>query len=187
MIYKKPGRYLSKPYVSIDGVQLKNSDYTYKYYLGEEEITSKYKLSLADGEESKTVRIVVTGKGNYTNSTAEGTYDVVMRTADAIDLTRAKIVALEKNSRGKDVSVGRQEYTGYAIKPDIRVMTRVNRKWVDVDPSYYNVSYINNLNKGTATILVTGDGENAIGGKTARFAIRSMRFELFRIILGKGK
>lgn len=50
--------------------------------------------------------IVVTGKGNYTNSIAEGTYDVVRRTADAIDLTKAKIVAGDKVN-GKDLKVGK--------------------------------------------------------------------------------
>nr|MCR5356848.1 hypothetical protein [Lachnospiraceae bacterium] len=60
-----------------------------------------------------------------------------------------------------------------------------NKKWVEVDPSLYTVSYINNLNKGSATILVTGDGEKAIGSKTVKFSISAMRFELFRLIFGK--
>lgn len=183
MIYKKPGKYLPKPYVSIDGVQLKTSDYTYKYYLGEEEITAKSKLSLAEGETSKTVRIVVTGKGNYTNTTAEGTYEVVRRGAGSIDLTKAKIVAKDKKN-GKDVSVAKQEYTGYEIEPEIRVMVKVNKKWVDVDPADYTVSYINNVNKGMATILLTGDGEKVVGSKTARFSISTMRFDVFKLIFG---
>ena len=183
MIYKKPGKYLSKPYVSLDGVQLKTSDYTYKYYIGEKEITSKTKLSLAEGENSKTVRIVVTGKGNYTNTTAEGTYEVVRRGAGSIDLTKAKIVAKDKKN-GKDVSVAKQEYTGYEIEPEIRVMVKVNKKWVDVDPADYTVSYINNVNKGTATILLTGDGEKVVGSKTARFSISTMRFDVFKLIFG---
>lgn len=183
MIYKKPGKYLPKPYVSIDGVQLKTSDYTYKYYLGEEEITAKSKLSLAEGETSKTVRIVVTGKGNYTNTTAEGTYEVVRRGAGSIDLTKAKIVAKDKKN-GKDVSVAKQEYTGYEIEPEIRVMVKVNKKWVDVDPADYTVSYINNVNKGMATILLTGDGEKVVGSKMARFSISTMRFDVFKLIFG---
>ncbi len=83
------------------------------------------------------------------------------------------------------MNVVRQEYTGFEIKPEIRVMTKVNRKWVDVDPSFYSVSYINNRNKGSATILVTGDGKNTIGSKTSKFGVGTMRFELFRLILGR--
>ncbi len=127
----------------------------------------------------------MTGKGNYTETTAECTYEMVRRGAESIDLTKAKIVAKDKNKNGKDVAVAEQEYTGYEIKPEIRVIAKVNNKWVDVDPADYTVSYINNVNKGTATILVTGDGEKAIGSKTAGFSISTMRFELFKLIFGK--
>ena len=42
MIYKKPGKYLPKPYVSVDVVQLKKSEYTVKYYEGEvTDVTAK--------------------------------------------------------------------------------------------------------------------------------------------------
>ena len=87
--------------------------------------------------------------------------------------------------KGKDVSVAKQEYNGYAIEPEIRVMVRMNKKWVDVDPADYTVSYINNVNKGTATILVSGNGNETIGSKTARFSINTMLFERFNLIFRK--
>ena len=65
------------------------------------------------------------------------------------------------------------------------VVVETIKKWVEVDPSFYTVSYINNLNKGSATILVTGDGEETIGSKTVKFSISTMSFELFKLIFGK--
>ena len=193
LIYKNPGKYLSKPFVSVGGVQLKTSDYTFKYYEGDikdvtaegvKELTSRDKLELAGGEDSKTVTIAVTARGNYTG-TALGTYEVVRRGADSIDLTKAKIVAKDKNRNGKDVKVGRKEYTGYAIEPEIRVMVKVDKVWTDVDSSLYEVSYINNVNKGKAVILVNGDGTKTIGSKKAGFSITNMNMNLFKLLFNK--
>lgn len=151
---------------------------------GLKELTAKDKLTLAADETEKIITIAVTAKGNY-SGTAYGTYEVKKPSAELIDLSKAKIVAKAKIAKGKDVKVGKQEYNGAPIEPEIRVLARVNKKWVEVDPSLYTVSYINNLNKGSATILVTGDGEEAIGSKTVKFKIGTMRFELFRLIFGK--
>nr|MCR4923374.1 InlB B-repeat-containing protein [Lachnospiraceae bacterium] len=190
MIYKKPGKYLSKPFVSLDGVQLKTSEYSFKFYEGEvedvtadgvKELTSKDKLTLADDEDSKTITIAVTAKGNYTG-TALGTYEVVRNKSEAIDLSKAKIVAKEKNKRYKDVRVSSQEYTGYAIEPEIRVMVKINRVWTDLDPELYGISYINNVNKGRAVILINGNGSETIGSKKANFTISNMRMSLFEVI-----
>ena len=192
MLYKKPGKYLSKPFVSVDGVQLKTSDYTFKYYEGEvtdvnaddvKELTSKDKLELKDGETEKTITIAVTAKNNYTG-TAFGTYEVKKPATGQIDLSKAKIVAKAKNGKGKDVKVGKQEYTGYAIEPEIRVLVKQNKVWTEVDPEKYEVSYIGNINKGKATILITGDGTDAVGSKTAKFNITNMRMNLFKLIFG---
>ncbi|MBR1670741.1 MAG: hypothetical protein IJ695_08585 [Butyrivibrio sp.] len=192
MQYKKPGKYLSKPYVTLDNVQLKSSDYTFKYYEGEitddtaegvKELTSRDKLTLSDDETSKTITIVATGKGNYTGK-AYGYYEVVKPADEKINLTKARIVAKDKNSKNKDVSVGKQEYTGYAITPAIRVQIKVGKVWQDVDENYYSVNYINNRNKGTATIIVNGNGDNATGSRKATFRITTMRMSLFERIFG---
>lgn len=192
LIYKKPGKYLSKPFVSLDGVQLKTSDYTVKYYEGEvsdvtaegvKELTSKDTLEFAEGEESKIITIAATGKGNYTK-TALGTYEVVKAKAETIDLTKAKIVAKDKVN-GKDVKVAKQEYTGYAIEPEIRVIVKVNKVWTDVDPSLYDISYINNVNKGSAVILVNGNGTETAGSKNVKFSIINMNMNLFKVLSGK--
>ncbi|WP_272798246.1 MBG domain-containing protein [Butyrivibrio sp. DSM 10294] len=184
LIYKKPGKYRSAPYVSIDGVQLKKSDYTFRYYVGDRELGSNEKLTLGTEENDKVVTIVVTGRGNYSDTKASGTYTVIRKKTEVIDFSKAKIVAKEKNKKGKNVKVGKKEYTGYAIEPEIRVMVKINKKWTDVDPSLYTVSYINNINKGNATIMVTGNGTETIGSKTVRFRITTMRMNLFKVIFG---
>ena len=60
-------------------------------------------------------------------------------------------------------------------------MVKVNKVWTDVDPALYDVSYINNVNKGTATILVSGNGTDTMGSKSAKFSITKMRMSLFRL------
>ena len=184
LIYKKPGKYRSAPYVSIDGVQLKTSDYTFRYYIDGKELGSNEKLTLGTEENDKVVTIVVTGRGNYSDTKASGTYTVIRKKTEVIDFSKAKIVAKEKNKKGKNVKVGKKEYTGYAIEPEIRVMVKINKKWTDVDPALYTVSYINNINKGNATIMVTGNGEETIGSKTVRVRITTMRMTLFTVIFG---
>ena len=195
MLYKKQGKYLSKPFVSVDGVALKKSDYTVKYYEGEvtdvtadgvKELTASDKLTIDGEETSKTVTVAVTGtaKGNYTG-TALGYYEVTKPVADKINLSKAKIVAKAKNAKGKDVKVGKQEYTGEVIEPEIRVLVKKDKKtWIEVDPDTYEVSYINNVLKGKATILITGNGEETIGSRTAKFTITNMRMNLFKLIFG---
>ena len=84
------------------------------------------------------------------------------------------------------MKVGKQEYTGEPITPEIRVLVKQGKTWIEVDPDKYEEPiYINNVFKGKATILITGNGEDTIGSRTASFSIGTMRFELFKMILGK--
>ena len=110
---------------------------------------------------------------------------MVKPAAGKIDLSKAKIVAKAKNVKKKDVAVGKQEYTGYAIEPEIRVLVKQGRTWAEVDASKYEISYINNVMKGKATILITGNGTDAVGSKTAKFIITTMRMNLFKVIFGE--
>ncbi|MCR5304648.1 MAG: hypothetical protein K6E33_08815 [Lachnospiraceae bacterium] len=80
-------------------------------------------------------------------------------------------MAYEKNAKGKDVAVGKQKYSGDSIEPSIRVMIKQGKTWVDVDPANYSVTYINNVQKGKAVILVNGNGTETAGSKTAKFSI----------------
>ena len=91
-----------------------------------------------------------------------------------INLSKAKIV-------GKDTTKGvkPQEYTGEYVAPEIDVLVRQGKTWVKVDPVNYTVTYINNINKGKAVIMITGCGSNAAGSKTAKFTIRARSMSMF--------
>ncbi|MCR4923883.1 MAG: hypothetical protein K5931_07760, partial [Lachnospiraceae bacterium] len=174
IIYNKPGKYFSKPYVSMNGVLLKSKDYSVSYYDGDTLLSNKNKLILSDDESVKEITVKIKGKGNYQGDESNEivtTYNVVRRSSELIDLTKAKIVAKEKNLKGKDIAVGRCAYTGSYIEPEIRVMYKEGKEWKDIPEEYYEVSYINNLNKGRATILVNGDSINTMGSRKAGFNI----------------
>ena len=193
-VYTKPGKYLSAPFVSVGGVQLKASEYTVKYYEGEvsdvtaedvKELTSKDKISIDGTDTSKTITVVVTAKDiNYTG-TATRTYEIVKPATGTIDISKAKIVAKAKSTKGKDVMVGKQEYNGMPVEPEIRVLVKSGKTWTEADSNIYDVTYVNNVNKGKATILVIGDGDTCIGSRTAKFTITSMRMSLFKLIFGE--
>lgn len=171
MIYYKPGKYLSVPYVSLNGVQLTSKDYSVRYFDGDKELTNNIKLSLDSDTGSKLITVKVVGKGNYKAEEITTVYEVKKMSESTVDLSKTRIVAREKNSKGKDVNVGKQEYTGSEIKPEIRVLRKVNKVWEEVPSSSYRVRYINNVNRGNATILVTGDGLNSVGSISAKFSI----------------
>lgn len=183
-VYSKAGKYLSAPYVSIDGIQLTSKDYNVKYFDGEKEITSKTKVSLDSDVQSKKITVKITGKGNYQTQEITTTYQILKASATTIDLSKAKIVANAKNAKGKDVAVGKQEYSGAEIKPDIRVLFKIGKTWTEVPASTYSVTYINNIRKGTATIIITGDGTNSVGSLTTKFTIGSKSLGLFQWLFG---
>ena len=96
-------------------------------------------------------------------------------------MSKAKIVAKEKNAKGKDVAVSKQEYNGQEITPEIRVLVKNGKNWEELPEDAYEVSYLNNVNKGKAVILVNGNGAAYAGSKTAKFTITSMRMGLFSL------
>ncbi len=175
LVYAKPGRYRSTPYVSIDGVVLKKSNYTVNYYIGESNVPLKAneKLTLSEEENEQAITVRVTGKGNYEGKTVSGTYRVTRAAADAVDLTKARIMSAEKNRTGNHIALPAVAYTGKECKPDITVLVKNGKKWVPLDPSSYTVTYLNNVEKGKATVLVTGKGGAAVGSRTAGFTIKA--------------
>ncbi|MCR5502288.1 MAG: carbohydrate-binding domain-containing protein [Lachnospiraceae bacterium] len=171
MVYSGKKKYESVPYVSMGGKPLDSKNYSVKYFYrdgeGEHEITGQ-KIEFADGETSRRIRVDVTGKGNYKAETVSRYYYVRKAGADQIDLSKAKIAA---KGNKKKKAVGNQTYCAGEICPEVDVYVKVKKKWVLVDPASYSVSYVNNINKGTAVILVTGKGGAAVGSKTAKFKI----------------
>ncbi len=178
MIYKNPGKYFPKPYVELNGVLLNAKDYTVKYYQGAatdgsvdglKELSTKEKFALSG--DSETITMVVSGKtgGNLTGSVI-GSYKVVRPASTALDLSKAKITVKDK----------KVAYTGSAQSVSIQVQVKQYGMWVTVPAEAYNVTYINNVAKGKATILVSGGSyedekdktiTTTVGSKTATFNI----------------
>ncbi|MDE6016818.1 MAG: hypothetical protein K2H41_14210, partial [Acetatifactor sp.] len=186
--YTKPAIIKSAPYVLVNGVALKSSDYTVKYYLNEEmttEMKGKDKVTLGADETSKTVWVKITGKKNYSGEVTTS-YDVLSTTGKT-DISKAKITV--KDSAGKKQS--KVEYSGEAVYPysiEIKVgkATPILLKydadtasWVTSDGSAtqdFDILVVNNIEKGKATIIVTGDGAN-VGSKTATFSVVSQNLK----------
>ena len=175
LIYKKPDKYRSTPFVSIGGVSVGKKDYTVKYFDGTKEIAPADKITLGNGETERVITMKATGRNNYkAEESAAFTYRIVKISGNMINLSKAKIV-------GKDTkkAVKKQEYTGSAVTPEIDVLIKQGGSWVKVEPSNYTVVYINNINKGKATILITGKGTAAAGSKAAKFTIKAKNMGKF--------
>ncbi len=186
-IYTKPGKYLSAPMVMVGSSLLSAGDYTAKYYDGEysdsKEITAKNKLKteLAEGEKSREIIVVITGKGNYQGQRIFASYKVVRADDTVINLSKAKIVSRDKDAKGKDVAVPTQAYTGGRIEPEIRVLVKKGKSWEEVDASAYAVTYVNNVKCGSATVIVTGNGDGAVGSASGKFKIAARSVNGFRV------
>ncbi len=175
-IYKRPGKYRSAPYVSIDGAVLNKKNYTVKYFDGDKELTARDNITLEDDETEKEITIQVTGKGNYEDKTVSGSYRVVRTVTDQILLSKAKIVSAEDEKK----AVPKQAYTGKEIRPEISVLIKQGREWVKIDPADYEVIYLNNIERGQGTILIKGKGTKTAGNKTASFSIKVQSMKTFQ-------
>ncbi len=168
----KKGTYVSKPVVTIGDVALGSGDYTVKYYKDaamEQEITGKNKLELGAEENEATVYVKVSGKGNYAKegSVATGEYRVVRRSSAQYDLSKARVTVLD--AQGKKTT--KVEYTGEKLEPAVKVEYKIKGKYETVGEENYSVEYVNNVNKGRASIILTAEGEQYVGGKTVTFNI----------------
>ncbi|MCR4642025.1 MAG: hypothetical protein K5697_08350, partial [Lachnospiraceae bacterium] len=169
--YSKPGKYFSKLYVTDEGVLLKEKkDYTVSYYTDAEctqALPAKYTM---EADKNQVVLYAkVTGTGSYKSDTSKVVSFVLYRAEEGkLDLTKARIV---DPATGK--KLGKQEYTGRAVEPAIKVQVKVGKTWTDVDPKYYTVSYSNNVAKGRATVAVSGKGTSATGSRAATFSIKA--------------
>jgi len=166
----KPNAYVSKPIVTVGGVQLKASDYTVTYYKDAkrtEQITGKNKISLADGQDSVTVYVKLVGKGNYAPSNGEyATAEYQVCKKPAYDLSKARVTFWES---GKKIT--KAEYSGMAIEPTVKVEVKIGKTWTEVPTDKYEVYYSNNVDKGIASVTITAAGEDYAGSKTAKFKI----------------
>lgn len=151
--------------LNTDGKKLGSKDYAID---GEPEITG-------DGETGVTVSVNVIGTGDH--YTGGNTVSFRLMNADS-DISKASL----------NRSIVPQEYTGREVKlsrNDVKELLYTGKR---NDPQYLHykdgdhpddfeiVSYINNINKGTATVIVRGVGRFA-GTKTIKFKIKQKKAE----------
>jgi len=197
-VYNKPGVYKSAPYVSVNGVEVKASEYTVKYYTKGEvkedggividsntEMGSKNKIELSETESNKTVYVEITGKGkNYAaGMKLTASYQVYKASGNAVDLSKAKLTVYKdwnvSDTADKASKGNKMEYTGVEIKPGVMIelkdanKTTLSPKQVKelIDAKKITVQYTNNINKGKAAIVINGNGTDYVGGKAVTFSI----------------
>ena len=212
----KPGTYFSAPIVTLNGSALAASNYTVKYYLksGDEytEITSKNKLSLAEGVDEAEVQVRITakgsvaGKGNY-SGTINDTYKVIRKKTDEVyDLSKARITIYGKYDEvtGKYKKFAGVPYSGNPRKVTdidptdekaygkVVVEYKIGKTYVTLEENKdYRITYRNNVNKGKAIIYINGTNNKAegverafVGSKKTTFSITAFNLKKLLSTLG---
>ena len=183
--FKGTGIYAAAPYVvAADGTLLKNkTDYTVRYYRQYQdgsftgEITKKEPVTESELEKSGlktlTVYVQVTGKGNYggADSTAHGSYLVLGDSRNPEKQANYRV-----SVKGEDGKALKTSYTGSAIEPFVRIEKKESGAWTELkteeERKGLHILYANNVKKGKATVVVTGDAEGTLcGARTATFTI----------------
>ena len=186
-VFKKEGIYKSAPYVSIDGVLLKASDYTVTYYLDDPAANPNARVmdkgnKVTNENGDTTVWVKIVGKGNYkpADETANNTCYAIasykvrsLASSDSFDLSKAKVTFQDKNGN----TVNKVSYTGTPITGEnigVVVTYKIGKDTVTLNEGeHYTVEFINNVNKGKATVVITGkdDQTKYVGSKVASFSI----------------
>jgi glucan-binding YG repeat protein len=131
-----------KPKVVVDGKELvENSDYTLSY---------SNNIDVTTNKQDTHASVTITGKNGYFGS----------RTVN-FHIKPTNI------SQGTIDYIKPQTYTGEKIEPSVTVRTGD----AVLDPKNYTVTYKNNIDTGTATIVVTSTGDNCTGTKESTFII----------------
>ena len=179
---KNKGKFVSKPVITdADGVKLKEkTDYTLTY-----------SLLMANGEETKldvkkdvvnepgsTVRITITGVGNYQGEGSVLTADYRITELDFKKVT-VKVVPKTLPYTMKPVTLTEDDLvitmkvgTGkQAVVEELKLITDGD----DTKDGYRIIGYKNNVNKGTAQVTLQGCGKYG-GTKTVKFYIGTRPF-----------
>lgn len=190
---KKADLYKSVPFVEIGGVTLAPKNYTVEYYKDTgrtEKIDKNNKIDLSSVD-SATVYVTITAKGNYTGTVKAGTacqYKVLKADTSVFDLSKARVTiyqkgyveGIKKNKKLTSVSFNgsRREINDPDIDGVIVVEYKLDGKNYTKLKSGedYSLVYVNNVNKGKATLIVEGtndvhDGKKFIGSKKTTFNI----------------
>lgn len=179
---KNKGKFVSKPVVTDEtGTKLKEkTDYTLSY-----------SLLMANGEETKldvkkdvvnepgsTIRITITGAGNYQGEGSVLTADYRITESDFKKVT-VKVVPKTLPYTTKPVTLTEEDLiltmkvgTGkQAVVEELKLITDGD----DTKDGYKIIGYKNNVNKGTAQVTLQGCGKYG-GTKTVKFYIGTRPF-----------
>ena len=178
---KNKGKFVSKPVITDEnGTKLKeNTDYKLSYSLLTE--TGAVELDTKTGivnEPGSTVRITITGAGNYQGEGSVLTADYRITELDFKKVTvkvvpktlpyTMKPVTLTENDLVITMKVG----TGkQAVVEELKLITDGD----DTKDGYKIIGYKNNVNKGTAQVTLQGCGKYG-GTKTVKFYIGTRPF-----------
>lgn len=113
-----------------------------------------YTVSGLTGTEPGSYPVTVTGKGNFTGKVTK-----------SFTISKAQI-----SSAAITYDAGPYGYTGKEWKPEVAVSFNDAALTADTD---YTVSYENNINAGTAKIIITGIGDHFTGSTEKTFTINS--------------
>lgn len=167
--YKNPGKYIVKPYVEYDSKTVAASDYTVKYYIDSaltKEMDSKENaLTIPSGQDYATVYVKVTGKNNFSETAVVDEYKVYR-------LLEKEDLRLNMAGMKIDIEPISSAFCGDPCEPKTKVTYKSGTETKTLDASKYKIKYMNNLYKGTATIVITGNGVDALGSKTKTFSIK---------------
>ena len=124
--------------------------------VGGKELTkdTDYTVTGLTGTEPGSYPVTVAGTGNYTGEVTK-----------SFTISKAQI-----SSTAITYDAGPYGYTGEEWKPEVAVSFNDAALTVDTD---YTVSYENNINAGTAKIIITGIGDHFTGSTEKTFTINS--------------
>ena len=178
---KSKGKFVSKPVVTdADGVKLKEkTDYTLTYSLitegGAVELDTKTGIV---NEPGSVVRVTITGAGNYQGEGSVLTADYRITEFDFKKVT-VKVVPKTLPYTMKPVTLTEDDLvitmkvgTGkQAVVEELKLITDGD----DTKDGYKIIGYKNNVNKGTAQVILQGCGKYG-GTKTVKFYIGTRPF-----------
>lgn len=160
------GKTVTPSEIQIQNVDAETGDVIYTLTKEDYTLTPETELTGEDGSVvktytyeagSKTACVTIKGNGQNCIGTKTIEYDIAQ-----MDITKTKITTTA------------QEYTGYALQPDVQVVNPLNDNAVLVLNEDYFLEYENNVDAGVATVRVVAndtDGHNFKGSAEATFKI----------------
>ncbi|MDE6663237.1 MAG: chitobiase/beta-hexosaminidase C-terminal domain-containing protein [Lachnospiraceae bacterium] len=139
-----------------------------------------------------TAYVKIEGKGGYDSSTSIiKSYEIKAVDSSTVkDLSTAKITFYD--AAGATKPAKNFSYTGEPVQPySMRITFKGKNNFVDVvldkeangfDSALYgkfDITFVNNTNKGTASVIVKADDDSYVGGKTATFKIAARSLKNF--------